>query len=206
MDTLVSIGTLAAFGWSLYALFLGRAGEPGLTHPFHPHPHPGRRQRTHLPEVAASVTTFVLAGRYAEARARRRSGAALPALLRLAAKDAAVLRRGREVRVPVEQLVVGDHVVVRPGEKIATDGVVVDDSSAIDAALVSGEAVPVEVTAGDGVVGGCLNVDGRIVVRATRSGRTPSSRRWRRWSSTPRPGRPRSGGGPTGWPASSSPS
>ena len=170
MDTLVSVGTLAAFGWSLYALFLGHAGAPGLTHPFHLTLGGGDGGSQIYLEVAAGITTFVLAGRYAEARARRRSGAALQALLRLGAKDAAVLRHGREVRVQVDQLVVGDHLVIRPGEKVATDGVVVEGSSAVDASLLTGESVPVEVTTGDGVVGGCLNVGGRIVLRASQVG------------------------------------
>jgi Cu+-exporting ATPase len=175
MDTLVSIGTLAAFGWSLHALFLGRAGLPGFTHDVHFTLARGDAGAQIYLEVAAGVTTFVLAGRYAEARARRRSGAALHALLRLGAKDAAVLRPGpdgtdREVRVPVGDLVVGDRLVVRHGEKVPTDGVVVEGSSAIDASMLTGEAVPVEVTPGDAVVGGCRCVDGRIVVRATRVG------------------------------------
>jgi Cu+-exporting ATPase len=167
MDTLVSIGTLAAFGWSLYALFLGRAGAPGLTHPFHLTLSRGDAGAQIYLEVAAGVTTFVLAGRYAEARARRRSGAALHALLRLGARDAAVLRDGRELWVPAAALVVGDRLVVRPGEKIAADGVVAEGSSTVDASMLTGEPVPVEVTVGDGVVGGCLNVDGRLVVRTT---------------------------------------
>jgi P-type Cu+ transporter len=170
MDTLVSVGTLAAFGWSLYALFFGRAGQPGLTHPFHLTLARGDGSAQIYLEVAAGVTTFVLAGRYAEARARRRSGAALRALLRLGAKDAAVRRDGREVRVPAAQLVAGDQLVVRAGEKIAADGVVVEGTSAVDASMLTGEPVPVEVTVGDEVVGACLNVDGRIIVRATRVG------------------------------------
>ena len=170
MDTLVSVGTLAALGWSVYALFLGDAGAPGLTHPFRltlDRAH----DATHLYlEVAAGVTTFVLAGRYAEARARRRSGAALRTLLGLAATDAAVLRDGREVRVPVDRLVPGDRFVVRPGDKIATDGVVVEGASAIDASMLTGETVPAEVAGGDPVTGGCVNVGGRLVVEATRVG------------------------------------
>ena len=170
MDTLVSVGTLAAFGWSLYALVLGDAGAPGLTHTF------GLTlDRTHgaanlYLEVAAGVTTFVLAGRYAEARARRRSGVALRTLLGLAATDAAVLRGGREVRVPVDRLAPGDRFVVRPGDKVATDGVVVEGASAIDASMLTGETVPAEVTDGDEVTGGCVNVGGRLVVEATRVG------------------------------------
>ena len=170
MDTLVSVGTLAAYGWSLYALLFGGAGAPG-------HRHTsgltlsavGGEAHLYL-EVAAGVTAFVLAGRYAEARARRRSGAALDALMGLAATEASVVRGGREVRVPVEQVVVGDRFVVRPGEKIATDGTVVEGASAVDASMLTGEPVPVEVAEGDAVVGGCVNVGGRLAVRATRVG------------------------------------
>ena len=170
MDTLVSVGTLAAFGWSLYALFLGDAGAPGLRHPFS-FTLDGTHGSAHLYlEVAAGVTTFVLAGRYAETRARRRSGAALQTLLGLAATHAAVLRHGREVRVPADQLSVGDRFVVRPGDKVATDGVVVEGASAIDASMLTGEAVPAEVAEGDPVTGGCVNVGGRLVVEATRVG------------------------------------
>ncbi len=170
MDTLVSIGSLAAFGWSLYALFTG-AGLPGYTHPFHlTLTWSGGTAQIYL-EVAAGVITFVLAGRYAEARARRQSGAALRALMTLAAKDAAVLRDGREVRIPADQLLVGDRFVVRPGEKIATDGVVVDGSSALDLSMISGEPLPVDVSEGADITGGCVAVDGRLVVRVTRVGR-----------------------------------
>lgn len=174
MDTLVSVGTLAAFGWSLYALFLGTAGEPGMTHPFR-----FTLERTDgasaiYLEAAAGVTTFLLAGRYAEARAKRASGAALRALLELGAKEVTVLRGSgadtREERVPVEQLTVGTRFVVRPGEKIATDGVVEEGTSAVDASMVTGESVPVEVGPGDTVTGATVNAGGRLVVRATRVG------------------------------------
>ena len=170
MDTLVSVGTLAAFGWSLYALFLGTAGEPGMTHPFS-----FTIERTDglgniYLEAAAGVTTFILAGRYAEARSKRRAGAALKALLELGAKDVAVLRDGVETRIPTDQLQVDDLFVVRPGEKIATDGVVEEGSSAIDAAMLTGESVPVEVGPGDAVTGATVNAGGRLVVRATRVG------------------------------------
>ncbi|MCI2422395.1 heavy metal translocating P-type ATPase [Saccharopolyspora sp. K220] len=170
MDTLISMGTLAAFLWSLYALLLGTAGTPGMTHPFEL-----TVQRTDgvgsiYLEVAAGVTTFILTGRYFEARSKRRAGAALRALLELGAKDVAVLRGGREERIPVEQLAVGDRFVVRPGEKIATDGVVEEGSSAIDASMLTGESVPVEVSSGDHVVGATVNAGGRLVVRATRVG------------------------------------
>ena len=121
-------------------------------------------------EVAAGVTVLILLGRYFEARAKRRSGAALRALAALGAKDAAVLRDGREVRVPVCRLVAGDLFVVRPGEKIAVDGVVESGASAVDASMLTGEPVPVEVTAGDAVTGGCVNASGRLVVRAVRVG------------------------------------
>jgi len=170
MDTLVSVGVLAAFGWSLYALFFGMAGEPGMTHPFELTI--GRSDGTgniYL-EAATGVTTFLLAGRWFELRARRRAGAALRALLELGAKEASVLVDGVEVTRSVEQLQVGDLFVVRPGEKIATDGVVVDGSSAVDTSLVTGEPVPVEVGPGDRVVGATVNAGGRIVVRAVRVG------------------------------------
>ncbi|ROT32996.1 cation-translocating P-type ATPase [Micromonospora sp. HM5-17] len=170
MDTLVSLGTLAAFGWSLWALFFGTAGEPGMTHPFSLDIGGSDGAGTIYLEAAAGVTLFILAGRYFEARAKRRAGAALRALLQLGAKDVAVLRDGAEVRIPVDQLTVGDRFVVRPGEKIATDGVIEDGVSAVDASMLTGESVPVEVTQGDAVVGATVNVGGRLVVRATRVG------------------------------------
>ncbi|GAA0530834.1 carbonate dehydratase [Saccharopolyspora subtropica] len=170
MDTLISMGTLAAFLWSLYALLFGTAGTPGMTHPFElTIQHMSGDGSIYL-EVAAGVTTFILAGRYFEARSKRRAGAALRALLELGAKDVAVLRGGREERIPVEQLAVGDLFVVRPGEKIATDGVVTEGSSAVDASMLTGESVPVEVGPGDDVVGATVNAGGRLVVRATRIG------------------------------------
>jgi Cu+-exporting ATPase len=167
MDTLISLGVLAAYAWSLWALFLGDAGEPGMRMHFSFVASGG--DDIYL-EVASAVTAFLLAGRYAEARAKRRSGAALRALLGLGAKDVVVLRDGREIRVPVGQLAVGDRFVVRPGEKIATDGEVVEGSSAVDTSLVTGESVPVEVRPGDSVVGATVNAGGRLVVRATRVG------------------------------------
>ena len=170
MDTLISVGTLAAFGWSVYALFLGTAGTPGMTHPFELTIERGDGTGNIYLEAAAGVTTFLLAGRYAEARAKRRSGAALRALLEMGAKDVAVLRGGSEVRIPVGELAVGDEFVVRPGEKVATDGVVTTGSSAIDASMLTGESVPVEVGVGDAVVGATVNSGGRLVVRATRVG------------------------------------
>ncbi|WP_412542932.1 heavy metal translocating P-type ATPase [Longispora sp. K20-0274] len=170
MDTLVSVGTLAAFGWSLYALFLGTAGEAGMTHPFSLTVERASGTGNVYLEVAAGVTTFILAGRYFEHRAKRRAGSALRALLELGAKDVAVLRDGRETRIPAEQLAVGDEFVVRPGEKIATDGIVTDGTSAVDASLLTGESVPVEVGPGDAVTGATVNAGGRLVVRATRVG------------------------------------
>ncbi len=170
MDTLISIGTLAAFGWSLYALFLGTAGEPGMTHPFEFTITATDGSANIYLEAAAGVTMFILAGRYLEARAKRRSGAALQALLELGAKEVSVLRDGREERLGIDDLVIGDEFVVRPGEKVATDGVVVEGSSAIDASMVTGESVPVEVGPGDSVVGATVNAGGRLVIRATRVG------------------------------------
>ncbi|MCP2291254.1 heavy metal translocating P-type ATPase [Nocardia amikacinitolerans] len=170
MDTLVSMGTLAALGWSLYALFWGTAGTPGMTHPFEFTISRMDGTGNIYLEAAAGVTTFILAGRFFEARSKRRAGAALRALLELGAKEVSVLRRGIEQRIPIEQLGVGDEFVVRPGEKIATDGVIVEGSSAVDASMLTGESVPVEVAADDAVVGATVNVGGRIVVRATRIG------------------------------------
>ena len=184
MDTLISIGVTAAYAWSLYALVTGTGS-------------------TYL-DVAAGVTVLILLGRQLEARAKRRSGAALRALLALGAKDAAVLRDGREVRVPVAQLAVGEEFVVRPGEKIAADGIVRSGRSAVDTSLLTGEPVPVEVTAGDTVTGGCVNTSGRLIVRATRVGATPSSRRWPGWSSRRRRVSRRCSGWRTGSPRCSS--
>ncbi|HUQ63289.1 MAG TPA: heavy metal translocating P-type ATPase [Acidimicrobiales bacterium] len=170
MDTLVSIGVLAAFGWSLYALFIGDAGTPGMHMPFSLTIGEASGQEEIYLEVASGVTVFLVAGRYLEARAKRRSGAALEALLSLGAKDAVVLRDGSEVRVPISDLAVGDVFVVRPGEKVATDGIVEDGASAVDASLLTGESVPVEVKPGDAVTGATVNAGGRLVVRATRVG------------------------------------
>ena len=170
MDTLISVGTLAAFGWSVYALFWGEAGAPGMKMSFNLSVERGAGQHELYLEVAAAVTVFILAGRYFEARAKRRSGAALRALLDLGAKDVAVLRDGTEERIPVDRLAVGDRFVVRPGEKVATDGIVEEGSSAIDASLLTGEPVPVEVGPGDTVTGATVNAGGRLVVRATRVG------------------------------------
>lgn len=170
MDTLVSLGVLAAFLWSLYALFLGTAGEPGMTHGFELTVAPSDGAGNIYLEVAAGVTMFVLAGRYFEKRSKRRAGAALRALLELGAKDVGVLRGGTETRIPVGDLAVGDEFVVRPGEKIATDGVVVAGSSAVDASMLTGESVPVEVGVGDTLAGATVNAGGRLVVRATQVG------------------------------------
>ncbi|MCU7822504.1 heavy metal translocating P-type ATPase [Kitasatospora sp. DSM 101779] len=170
MDTLVSLGTLAAFGWSVWALFLGDAGMPGMRHGFTLAVGTGDASSTLYLETAAAVTTLILLGRWLEARSKRRAGAALHALLDLGAKDVAVLRDGREQRVPVAQLTPGMHFVVRPGEKIATDGTVVEGASAVDASMLTGESVPVEVSVGDTVTGATVNAGGRLVVEATRVG------------------------------------
>ncbi|GAA2762610.1 heavy metal translocating P-type ATPase [Streptomyces paradoxus] len=170
MDTLVSLGTLAAFGWSLWALFLGDAGMPGMRHPFELTVSRGDGASSIYLEVASGVTAFILLGRWLEARSKRRAGAALRALMELGAKDVAVLRDGREVRIPAQRLAVGDRFVVRPGEKIATDGTVVEGASAVDASMLTGESVPVDVTAGDAVTGATVNAGGRLVVEATRIG------------------------------------
>jgi Cu+-exporting ATPase len=171
MDTLVSLGVLAAWLWSLYALFLGDAGMTGMRMGFDLLPERGGGTDEIYLEVGAGVTVFILAGRYFEARAKRRAGAALQALLELGAKDVALLDAdGSERRVPVEQLQPGDRFVVRPGEKIATDGVVEEGSSAVDEALLTGESAPVEKRAGDAVAGATVNAGGRLVVRATRVG------------------------------------
>jgi len=169
MDTLISTGVTAAYLWSLYALFFGSAGTPGLRTGFALVARDAAANATYL-DVAAGVTVLVLAGRYLEARARRQSGAALRALLTLGARDVAVLRDDAEIRLPVSKLAVGDLFVVRPGEKIATDGVVEVGSSAVDTSMLTGEPVPLEVTAGDPVIGATVNASGRLVVRATRVG------------------------------------
>lgn len=170
MDTLVSVGTLAALGWSLWALFLGDAGMPGMRHPFELTVSRTDGASTIYLEVAAGVTVFILLGRYLEARSKRRAGAALRALMELGAKDVAVLRGGKEIRIPVDGLAVGDRFVVRPGEKIATDGTVVEGVSAVDASMLTGESVPVDVGPGDAVSGATVNAGGRLVVEAARIG------------------------------------
>ncbi|MFJ1934573.1 heavy metal translocating P-type ATPase [Kitasatospora sp. NPDC088160] len=170
MDTLVSLGTGAAFLWSLWALFLGDAGMPGMRHGFELTIARSDGPSNIYLEAAAGVTAFILAGRYFEARSKRTAGAALRALLELGAKDVTVLRGGAEVRIPVGGLAVGDRFVVRPGEKIATDGVVAEGASAVDASMLTGESVPVEVSVGDQVTGATVNAGGRLVVEATRIG------------------------------------
>jgi Cu+-exporting ATPase len=171
MDTLITVGTLSAWLWSLYALFLGNAGEPGMRMPFSLIPSGGQGGDEIYLETAGAVITFVLAGRYFEARARRRAGAALKALLELGAKEVALLDAdGGERRVPVDRLAVGDRFVVRPGEKVATDGVVEAGNSAVDMSMLTGESVPVEVGPGDEVAGATVNAGGRLVVRATKIG------------------------------------
>ncbi|MFI6948721.1 heavy metal translocating P-type ATPase [Streptomyces sp. NPDC050422] len=170
MDTLISVGTSAAFLWSLWALFFGTAGMTGMTHPFELTIGRSDGSGNIYLEAAAGVTAFILAGRYFEARSKRKAGAALKALLELGAKEVTVLRDGREVTVDTADLQVGDRFLVRPGEKIATDGTVVEGSSAVDASMLTGESVPVEVGVGDPVTGATLNAGGRLVVEATRVG------------------------------------
>ncbi|MFJ3531996.1 heavy metal translocating P-type ATPase [Streptomyces sp. NPDC090132] len=170
MDTLVSVGTSAAFLWSLWALFFGTAGMTGMTHPFELTIGRSDGAGNIYLEAAAGVTAFILAGRYFEARSKRKAGAALKALLELGAKEVTVLRDGREVTVDTADLRAGDRFLVRPGEKIATDGTVVEGNSAVDASMLTGESVPVEVGVGDPVTGATLNAGGRLVVEATRIG------------------------------------
>ncbi|QHC68817.1 heavy metal translocating P-type ATPase (plasmid) [Rathayibacter sp. VKM Ac-2759] len=170
MDTLISVGVLAALGWSVYALFFGSAGTIGMTMAFEWTLAQGAGAHDIYLEVAAAVPAFVLTGRYVEARAKRSSGSALKALLEMGAKDVSVLTGDVEVLVPVSALRVGDRFVVRPGEKIATDGTVIDGSSAVDVSLLTGESVPVEVAPGDRVVGATVNVGGRLVIEASRVG------------------------------------
>ncbi|NED23826.1 heavy metal translocating P-type ATPase [Streptomyces anulatus] len=170
MDTLISVGTSAAFLWSLWALFFGTAGMVGMTHPFELTIARSDGAGNIYLEAAAGVTAFILAGRYFEARSKRKAGAALKALMELGAKEVTVLRDGVETTIPTAALQVGDRFLVRPGEKIATDGTVVEGSSAVDASMLTGESVPVEVTTGDTVTGATLNAGGRLVVEATRIG------------------------------------
>lgn len=170
MDTLVSIGVSAAALWSLYALFFGTAGVPGMVHPFEFSIAPSDGAGNIYLEAAAGVTTFLIAGRFFEQKSKRTAGEALRALLELGAKDVTVVRDGRESRIPIEELRVGDRFVVRPGEKIATDGRVIEGASAVDQSMITGESIPVEVTTGASVTGATVNVSGRLVVEATRIG------------------------------------
>ncbi|TSD99847.1 copper-translocating P-type ATPase [Skermania sp. ID1734] len=171
MDTLISVGTLAAFAWSLYALVFGSAGMIGMRHPFEFTVGRGDASGNIYFEVSVGVVAFILAGRYFESRAKQRAGSALRALLELGAKDVSVLRDGTEKRIPANELGVGDVFVVRPGEKVATDGVVTAGSSAVDMSMLTGESVPVEVGVGDDVVGATVNRGGVLTVRATRVGK-----------------------------------
>ena len=170
MDTLVSLGVGAAFMWSLYALFLGGAGDPGMRMSFHVLPSQGTGNSEIYLEVAAAVTTFILLGRYFEIRAKSRSSRALTTLLSLGAKDVTVVSDGRERTIAINELSVGDHFLVRPGEKVATDGRVINGESSVDISLLTGESMPVEVGPGDAVVGAGINTSGRLVVQATRVG------------------------------------
>ena len=170
MDTLISVGTTAALLWSIVALFFGTAGQPGMVHEFEFTISRSDGFANIYLEVAAGVITFVLLGRYFEKRSKRTAGAALRALMELGAKEVAILRDGKEQRVPIEELAVGDEFVVRPGEKIATDGTITSGNSAIDASMLTGESVPVEVSEGDPVTGATVNAGGRLVIRATRIG------------------------------------
>lgn len=170
MDTLISVGVIAAFGWSLYALFFGTAGQPGMHMTFSWLASGRDASGDIYLEVASAVTVFILGGRYIEARAKKQSGAALRALLELGAKDATVLRAGVEIRVPVSTLVPGDRIVVRPGEKFASDGMIIEGTSAVDTSMLTGESTPIEVSPGDRVIGATVNVGGRVVVEITRVG------------------------------------
>jgi P-type Cu+ transporter len=211
MDTLISLGVSAAFLWSVYALFFGHAGMPGMTHSFEWTVQPGDGAGDIYLEVAAGVTMFVLAGRYFEVRSKRRAGAAMRALLEIGAKDVAVLKPGAdgasvETRIPIAQLRAGDRFVVRPGEKIATDGVIVSGTSAVDASMVTGESVPVEVGPDDAVIGATVNAGGNSSCAPPVWATTPSSRRWPVSSRRRSRARPTSSVWPTESRASSCPS
>ena len=170
MDTLISVGVGAALGWSLYALFFGGAGMPGMTMTLELFGQPGEGSHEIYLEVAAAVTTFMLLGRYLEHRAKRDAGAALRALMESGAKEATVLRDGVEKLLPLAMVKQGDVMVVRPGERIPTDGEIVEGAAAIDTSMMTGESVPVEATVGDSVLGGTINTSGLLKVRATRVG------------------------------------
>lgn len=169
MDTLVSLGTSAAYLWSLWALFIGNAGHPGMKMEMHLLPSASTMDEIYL-ETVAVVITFLLLGRWFETKAKGQSSEALRKLLDMGAKDAVVLRDGAEVRIPVNQLKLGDVFITRPGEKIATDGEVVEGSSAVDESMLTGESIPVEVTKGSKVTGATLNTSGRLMVKVTRIG------------------------------------
>lgn len=170
MDTLISMGSLAAYLWSVVAMVFGHAGMIGMKHEISFALERSDGFGNIYFEAAAAIITFILTGRYFEAKSRRSAGEAVRALLTLGASDVAVLREGREVRISIDQLQVDDTFVVRPGEKVATDGEVIEGASGVDASMITGESVPVDVGPGDAVIGGCLNTDGRLVVRATRVG------------------------------------
>lgn len=170
MDTLISVGTLSAYFWSLYSLLFGHAGMIGMRHEFSFALVRDPNLTGVYFEAAVGTITFILAGRYIEALSRTAAGSALHALLAMGAKQVAVVRAGEETTIPIEQLQVGDVFVVRPGEKVATDGIVVDGRSAVDASMITGESVPVEVGPGSTVVGATVNADGRLAVRATAVG------------------------------------
>src|SRR5699024_11074281 len=170
MDTLISVGTSAALIWSLVALFFGTAGDRGVVHPFELTISRSDGLGHIYLEVAAGVITFVLLGRYFEKTSKRQAGAALRALLELGAKEVSILRNGKEERVSIDELSVGDECVVRPGEKSAADGVITSGNAAIDASMLTGESVPVEVSVGDTVAGATVNAGGRLVVKASRVG------------------------------------
>jgi Cu+-exporting ATPase len=169
MDTLISMGVIAAYTWSLYALFFGGAGETGMKMPFTLLPSHSGASEIYL-EVAAAVTVFILLGRYFESRAKSKSSTALTALLNLGAKSVSVITAGIESQIPIGSLKLGDLFVVRPGERIATDGIVVQGASAVDESMITGESIPIEVTVGDRVIGATLNTGGRLVIEATAIG------------------------------------
>jgi len=169
MDTLISMGVIAAYIWSLYALFFGGAGETGMKMAFTLLPSHSGNSEIYL-EVASAVTVFILLGRYFESRAKSQSSAALTALLNLGAKTVSVIADGNEKQIPIGNLQLGDHFVVRPGERIATDGKVVEGASALDESMITGESIPIEVTVGDTVIGATLNASGRLIIEATAIG------------------------------------
>ncbi len=169
MDTLISIGVSAAYIWSLYALFFGGAGATGMTMDFTLLPDPNATSEIYL-EVASAITVFILLGRYFESRAKSQSSAALTALLNLGAKDVSIISQGQEKKIPIDMLQLGDQFVARPGERIATDGKVVEGSSTVDESMITGESVPLEVSPGDKVVGATINAGGRLLIEATAVG------------------------------------